>query len=183
MPVCCACCVCDPRWALVVRTRSGAAVAPAQLKAAAESAGTVRAGAVQPLSALFDNLLKPRRLNTVLVAVFGALALAIATIGIYGVRSYIVAQRAREVGVRMALGAQPSDVRGSVLRETARILAAGIVIGTVAAALITRVVASFLFQVEPQDPWLYAAAVGVLAAAGRDGRRPVQLVRLRAVKR
>jgi len=80
--------------------------------------------------------------------------------------SYIVAQRAREIGVRMALGAQPSDVRGSVLREAAGILAGGIGIGTVAAMAITRLVASFLFQVEPQDPWLYAAAVGVLVAAG-----------------
>ncbi len=152
--------------ALIVRTRRGATPSPAQLKAAAETAGTVRVGAVQPLSALFDNLLKPRRLNTVLVAVFGALALAIATIGIYGVMSYIVAQRAREVGVRMALGAQPSDVRNSVLREAAAILAAGIVSGTAVATMATRVVASFLFQVEPQDPWLYAAAVGVLALAG-----------------
>ncbi len=152
--------------ALIVRTRRGATLSPAQLKAAAETAGTVRVGAVQPLSALFDNLLKPRRLNTVLVAVFGALALAIATIGIYGVMSYIVAQRAREVGVRMALGAQPSDVRNSVLKEAGGILAGGIVIGTAVATMVTRVVASFLFQVEPQDPWLYAAAVGVLALAG-----------------
>ncbi len=152
--------------ALIVRIRPGAAVPLADLKAAAEAAGTVRAGAVQPLSALYDNLLKPRRLNTVLVSVFGALALAIAAVGIYGVMSYIVAQRAREIGVRMALGAQPSDVRGSVLREAAGILAGGIGIGTVAAMAITRLVASFLFQVEPQDPWLYAAAVGVLVAAG-----------------
>jgi len=152
--------------ALIVRIRPGAAVPLADLKAAAEAAGTVRAGAVQPLSALYDNLLKPRRLNTVLVSVFGALALAIAAVGIYGVMSYIVAQRAREIGVRMALGAQPSDVRGSVLREAAGILAGGIGIGTVAAMAITRLVASFLFQVEPQDPWLYAAAVGVIVAAG-----------------
>lgn len=152
--------------ALIVRMHPGAAVPPADLKAAAETAGAVRAGTVQPLSALFDNLLKPRRLNTVLVAVFGALALAIAAVGIYGVMSYIVAQRAREIGVRMALGAQPADVRTSVIKEAGAILAGGIVIGTVAATMITQLVASFLFQVEPQDPWLYAAAVGVLAVAG-----------------
>lgn len=152
--------------ALIVRVHPGATVPPADLKAAVESTGTVRAGTVQPLSALFDDLLKPRRLNTVLVAVFGALALAIAAVGIYGVMSYIVAQRAREIGVRMALGAQPSEVRASVLKEAGGILAGGIVIGTVAAMMFTRLVASFLFQVEPQDPWLYAAAVGVLAVAG-----------------
>lgn len=152
--------------ALVVRTRRGAVVAPEQLKAAAEQAGAVRVGAVQPLVALYDNLLKPRRLNTLLVAIFGGLALAIATVGIYGVMSYVVAQRTRDVGVRMALGAQPADVRWSVLKEAGTLLALGIVIGTAAAAMMTSIIAAFLFQVEPQDPWLYAAAVAVLAATG-----------------
>lgn len=152
--------------ALVVRTRRGAVVAPAQLKAAAEQAGAVRVGAVQPLVALYDNLLKPRRLNTLLVAIFGGLALAIATVGIYGVMSYVVAQRTREVGVRMALGAQPADVRWSILKEASGLLALGIVIGTAAAAMMTSIIAAFLFQVEPEDPWLYAAAVAVLAATG-----------------
>jgi len=121
---------------------------------------------VQPLSALYDNLLKPRRLNTVLVSVFGVLALAIAAVGIYGVMSYIVAQRAREIGVRMALGAQPSDVRGDVVKEAGGILALGVVTGTAGAALLARLVTSFLFQVDAQDPWLYAAAVLVLVVAG-----------------
>ncbi len=151
---------------LVVRVRPGATVSHAELKAAAGTGGSVRVGTVQPLSALYDNLLKPRRLNTVLVSVFGVLALAIAAVGIYGVMSYIVAQRAREIGVRMALGAQPSDVRGDVVKEAGGILALGVVTGTAGAALLARLVTSFLFQVDAQDPWLYAAAVLVLVVAG-----------------
>jgi len=152
--------------AMMVRLRPGAAVSPDDLKRAAASTGTVNAPVAQRLGDLYDMLLKPRQLNTVLVGVFGLLALTIAAVGIYGVMSYVVAQRAREIGVRMALGARPMQVQADVLLEAGAILAAGVVLGGMGAALLARLVGAMLFEVDAQDPWLYGAAIGVLVLTG-----------------
>lgn len=152
--------------AMMVRLRPGAAVSSDELRRAAASAGTVAAPVAQRMSDLYDMLLQPRQLNTVLVAVFGLLALTIAAVGIYGVMAYVVAQRAREIGVRMALGARPLQVQADVLREAGAILAAGIVLGGIGAALLAQWVSAMLFEVDAQDPRLYALAIGVLILAG-----------------
>lgn len=103
-----------------------------------------------------------KRFTMTLLGVFAALALLLASIGIYGVLSYLVGQRTQEIGVRMALGAQPLDVLRMVLRDGARMTLAGIGIGVVAALLLTRLMASMLFGVSPNDPITFAGVAVVL---------------------
>jgi ABC-type antimicrobial peptide transport system permease subunit len=97
-----------------------------------------------------------------LSAIFGAVALTLACIGLYGVLSFGVARRTREIGVRMALGARWPAVVGMVLGETARMVAVGTVAGILAAAAAARLIRSQLFGVTPADPLTLCAAVGLL---------------------
>ena len=96
---------------------------------------------------------------------FGLLALLLAVVGLYGVKSYIVAQRTREIGIRMALGASPGDVMGMVLREGAFLSAVGVALGLPLAALLGYGVSSLLYGVKPLDPIVFLAAPLALAAA------------------
>lgn len=93
----------------------------------------------------------------VLLGVFASLALLLASVGIYGVLSYLVGQRKQEIGVRMALGAGQADVLGLVLRDGARMTLVGIAIGLVLALALTQLMASMLFGVRPTDPITFAA--------------------------
>jgi predicted lysophospholipase L1 biosynthesis ABC-type transport system permease subunit len=98
------------------------------------------------------------------LAGFAALALALAALGVYGVVAFSVAQRRREVAVRMALGAEPARVLGMILREGMSLVAAGAVVGIVAALLLGKTLASMLFGVAPRDPITLLVIVAVLAA-------------------
>jgi predicted permease len=100
-----------------------------------------------------------------LLAVAGAMALALGVVGIYGVIAYVVSQRAREVGIRSALGAEPRQLERMFLRHGLTLSAAGIVLGLVAAAGLSRAVSSLLFGIEPTDPAAYAVAIAVIIAA------------------
>ena len=124
----------------------------------------VAASDARSLSEAFAGLICPRALNTLIVVVFGVLAIVIAAGGVYGVMSCIVAQRGAEIGIRIALGGRPSQVRRAVMWDASRLIASGAVIGLAAAALLARVVGTFLFHVDPRDPWLYAAATLALIA-------------------
>jgi putative ABC transport system permease protein len=126
----------------------------------------ITASGAQLLSERFDTLVRPRTLNTVLVALFGALSLVIAAIGIYGVMAYIVAQRTGEIGIRMALGAQQVQIRRSVIIEASRLIAVGVAIGGIGAWILARLVGSLLFQVQARDPRLYALAITLFIAVG-----------------
>ena len=112
-----------------------------------------------------DSVAQPR-LQLILLGIFGALAGLLTTIGVYGVVSYSAAQRTREIGIRMALGALPGDVRSLVLREGALLAAAGAAIGLAGALGLTRVLRSLLFETTPTDPaTLTAAVLAVLVVA------------------
>ncbi len=95
---------------------------------------------------------------------FGVLALALACVGIYGIMAYSVAQRTNEIGIRLALGAQPGQVRSMILRESTWLTAAGIVVGVGAALGLTRLVKSMLYGVTPNDPVTLAGGVVLLLA-------------------
>jgi predicted permease len=101
----------------------------------------------------------------VLLAIAGSMALALGVIGIYGVIAYVVAQRQREIGIRMALGAQRREVRAMFLRQGLALSGVGLAIGVVAALALTRLMSSLLFGIEPTDVVTFAAAIGVILLA------------------
>jgi len=128
---------------------------------------------VDPEVALFDTKSMPERLSASLLnrraamalcLIFAELALLLAAVGIYGVLAYSVAQRTREIGIRMALGANARDVLRMVLEQGARVTGIGLVIGAVGAFLLTRAMASLLFEVKPHDPLVFLATGALLAA-------------------
>jgi putative ABC transport system permease protein len=107
-----------------------------------------------------------RRLNMLLFALLGGLALALATVGIYGVVAYSVTQRSHEIGVRMAIGAKPGDVVRMVLGEGGRLAVAGVAAGSVIAIAGARLIRGLLFEVSATDPLTFAGvAAGLLAVA------------------
>jgi ABC-type antimicrobial peptide transport system permease subunit len=99
-----------------------------------------------------------------LLTAFGGLALLLAALGIYGVMAYAVTQRTREIGIRMALGAQGADVLGLILRQGGWLIAAGVVIGIAGAFAATRYVKSALYEVSATDPLTFALAPLLLAS-------------------
>ena len=105
------------------------------------------------------------RAGAALFSIFGGLALALAVIGIYGVKAYAVARRRREIGIRMALGAQPGAVQWMFLRETALMLCSGLALGLLLAAGMGKVVSGMLYQVGALDPIAFTLAPLLLAAA------------------
>src|SRR5215210_2272166 len=113
---------------------------------------------------VIDKSLASRRLNLWLLGFFAAVALVLAATGLYGVISYLVAQRTREIGVRMALGAQKRDVQGLVLRQAAFLAGFGILLGLAGALAFTRVLDSLLYGVSARDPLTFAALAALLAA-------------------
>jgi hypothetical protein len=100
-----------------------------------------------------------------LFTAFGLLALFLAVVGVYGVRSYLVTQRTREFGIRMALGAAPRDVRRLVLGEGLRLLAVGLGLGVVLALVVARALSSMLYEVSATDPVSFTVAPLVLGLA------------------
>jgi predicted permease len=105
----------------------------------------------------------------VMLGIAASVALLIGVVGIYGVIAYVVAQRTREIGVRMALGAQIADVQNVFLRQGLWLTATGILIGIGVAIVVTRVMSTFLFGVGPMDPVTYAAVSGTVAVAALVG--------------
>ena len=121
-------------------------------------------GAVRTLPEIVDSSLGRERFRAQLLTIFSALALVLASVGISGVMGNSVRQRRTEIGVRLALGAAPGRVVGRLVREGARLTAAGLVLGLAASLLVSRVLASFLFGVAATDPATYAGVAGLLAA-------------------
>jgi predicted permease len=116
----------------------------------------------ETMQQVFSDSVAQPRLELVLLAVFGAIAGLLAMIGIYGVVAYSAARRTREIGIRMALGALPNDVRRLILRESLILAALGIGIGLAGALALTRVLRSLLFETTPADPATLASVVGAV---------------------
>lgn len=117
---------------------------------------------VAPLVTLVDDSMSVPRFSMLLLAAFGAFALLLASVGMYGVISYSVMQRTQEIGVRMALGAQRRNVFAMVLGQGARIAVLGIIMGSAAALLVTHLMARFLYGVKATDPLTFLSVALVL---------------------
>jgi putative ABC transport system permease protein len=153
---------------LVVRTRGDPlAVLPA-LKAAIWAINPEQRlnAEIVTLEGHLNRLIAQRRFNMAVLALFGMLGLVIAAVGIYGVMAYVVAQRTNEIGVRMALGATRANVVSMVLGRAAVLMIAGLVLGGIGAWYLSAGVKTFLFEVQPNDVGIFAAALAVLASAG-----------------
>jgi putative ABC transport system permease protein len=124
---------------------------------------------LQPMSAYVDDALAQTRLNLIVMTFFGGAALMLSCVGIYGVFSYAVSQRTREIGIRMALGQDPGSIRNQVLLEGARMSAISALIGLAVATLLTRSLASLLYGVNAADPATFATMAAVLMAVALAG--------------
>jgi putative ABC transport system permease protein len=120
---------------------------------------------MRPLEDLLRGTVAERRLSMGLLAAFGVLALLLAAIGIYGVMAFSTAQRTRELGIRLALGAEPRDVLRLILLGGVKVSALGVGLGVVGALAASRALSSMLFGISPADPLTFALVVGLLAGA------------------
>jgi putative ABC transport system permease protein len=152
---------------LVLRT----AQEPSSLIPAVKNAvWTVMPGVVIPEPQTFDEmfaaLIAQRKLNMILLSIFGALAVLIASLRIYGMLAYLVEQRTKEIGVRMALGAIPSHILGMIPGRPAITIATGLAVGFLAAAWLERLIMAFVYRGIPHDPAVYGAAAVLLMTLG-----------------
>jgi ABC-type antimicrobial peptide transport system permease subunit len=129
---------------------------------------------------MLDRVLAQRRLSMVLLMIFSGLAVVLAAIGLYGVLAVAVAQRSREIGIRMALGAESEDILRLVLTHGLGLTAIGLIAGLAAAPLAGFAIKQMLYGVQPLDPMTYAASavvilVAALAASIYPARRAAKL--------
>jgi putative ABC transport system permease protein len=154
-----------PALAIVVRTAGDPAALAGPVRAAlAEIDPAQPVHDAQTLEQLVASSLAERRFTLTLMMVFGLIALVLAAVGIYGVMAYTVAQRTREIGIRVALGARPASVLRMVLTDGMKLVAAGVALGTACALAVTRVAASLLYGVSTADATTYVVIALALAA-------------------
>jgi predicted permease len=121
---------------------------------------------VNSLKDNIDRQVAPHRMGATIAGVLGFIAVTFASIGVFGVFAYLVQQRTREIGVRMALGARPSQIVGFILRSSSPALVIGLVLGFGAALGGSKLIESSLIGISPLDPFAYLAVAGILACAG-----------------
>jgi putative ABC transport system permease protein len=131
--------------------------------------------AIKSMDELIGTSVGQRRLSMILLGIFSGIALLLASIGIYGVMSYSVAQRAREMGIRMALGAERGRVLGLVVGQGMALVGLGVVIGLLGAFALTRLLGSQLYSVAPTDPGTFAAVAALLSAIALAATLPPAL--------
>jgi len=152
---------------VAMRTTAGFAAAAADARAAIRSVDPgLPLANLQTLDDIVDDSMTQPRFAMLLVALFGAVAVTLASVGMYGVISYSVAHRTQEIGIRMALGAGNRELAVMILAQGARMIVAGIVIGIGAALLAGRALNSFLYEVRPNDPITLTAVAFLLIAVG-----------------
>jgi predicted permease len=151
---------------LVLRTTTDPqALASAVRKAIWEVDRDIPVPEMVTMEQLLANSVAPRRLDTLLLSAFAAVSLLLACLGVYGVVAYSVLRRTNEIGVRMALGAHASQVRWLILRDGMLPVTAGLLVGLAAAAGLSRLLQSMLFEVEPLDLPAFLLGPGILLAA------------------
>jgi predicted permease len=173
---------------IVVRTKGDPLLLNRALReAVAATDPLVPTGAIRSMDQVLSRSLALRSFMMLLLSIFGALALVLAAVGIYGVIAFAVSQRTREIGVRMALGARPADVLRMVLREGMTLVAAGVALGIVASLMLTRLLEGMVYGVKVRDPLIFAVVnllmVAVsLAACYIPARRATRVDPLEALR-
>jgi ABC-type antimicrobial peptide transport system permease subunit len=171
----------------VVRTPShGVAVLPAIRRIFMEDVQAPLLS-VEPMSQLIGASVAQQRFNMLLLCGFGLISLVLGAAGLYGVMSYTVAQRTKEIGVRMALGAERRDIARLVLRDAGFLVGVGLAVGAAVALAGARILTSLLFGVAPRDPLTLAAACGLLLVTGLfaawwPARRAAKVVPMEALR-
>jgi putative ABC transport system permease protein len=170
-----------PFMAAVVRTQADPATVAASLRAAVTALDRDQpAGDIDTLTAYVARSIAAPRFTAMLTGGFALIALSLAALGLFSVMAYAVAQRRREIGIRMALGAQPSDVRRLVVSQALGMGLAGLGVGLAGALAVARLLGSLLFSVSANDPVTFAGVCGllllvVLAAAYLPARRATRV--------
>jgi putative ABC transport system permease protein len=121
---------------------------------------------VQTLEGRIERYLGPRRLALLAFGTFAGLSLLLAAIGAYGVMRYATGQRRREIGIRLAVGAEPGHVLALVMRQGLTVIAVGVALGVAASLMLTRLMRDILYGITPHDPVAFAGAAAALAAVG-----------------
>jgi putative ABC transport system permease protein len=149
---------------LTVRTRGNPTAVLAAVRRELKTLdGAIALANVATMDEAMQRSMAGDRLLAVLLGAFAGLAVVLAAIGIFGVLSYAMAQRTRELGIRLALGAQRGDVLRLVAKETAPMVAGGVIVGLMAALGLTRFVRTMLYEIRPNDPATFAAVAVTLA--------------------
>jgi ABC-type antimicrobial peptide transport system permease subunit len=158
----------DPEWepSIVLRASLPTEALVAAIRREFAAAGMHLADEPKPIRQRIDESVYQDRLLATIGGFFGILALALAAVGLYGVVAYGTARRAREIGIRIALGARRGEVVWMVLRDALVLVAAGLAIGLPASYAAARQVAALLFGVKPLDPATFAITTAVLGAVG-----------------
>jgi predicted permease len=153
-----------PRVTLHVRTTGAPAASVAPVRAAIrEVSPDIPAFNATTLATYLDRSTAQPRVLARLLVIFGAIALTVAAVGVYGLTAYTVARRTKELGVRTALGARPSDLVRMLVSQSAVLVCAGLAAGLLSAILLSRFIRTFLFGIAPSDPIAFAAGSAVLA--------------------
>jgi ABC-type antimicrobial peptide transport system permease subunit len=147
---------------IVVRTNGAAAGVPTAVRSRIHDVDANVPVELSSMDALIDRSVATRRFSTIVLSSFAGLALFLVVIGIYGILAYSVAQRSREIAVRMALGARRGTVRALIVRDGLRAVVPGLIVGLGGAWLLTRSLRSLLFGVQPGDPVTIASTVALV---------------------
>ena len=171
----------------VVRTAAPIELAGAVRRAVATVDSNLAVAQVRTLQEILDRAAAQMAFTMILIAIAATVALLLGIVGIYGVMSYIVSQRTGEIGVRLALGADPGSVAGMIVRQGGTVAVAGIALGLVGALAAGRLMASLLYRVSPRDPVVFVATTTILlvvalAACWLPARRAARLNPLDALR-
>jgi putative ABC transport system permease protein len=177
----------DTSLAWIVRTSIAPAALAATLREEIGRATGVPATDVQTMEDVVSESLSRQRVNMLLMTAFGAAALLLTAVGLYGLMAYAVQQRVREIGIRMALGAETGNVRRMVIRQGMLLVIAGTVVGLIAAFFLSDLLASLLFGVQPRDVAVFAGVPAILmlvaaAAVSIPARRASRVSPLEALR-